>query len=111
VTCTLEAVLFDFDQVALKARSIQALDRFATCLGKGNRSIRLEGHSDVRGDAEYNQLLGDRRADAVATYLGAHGVAEARLSKRSFGTKRPLCGEATEACYARNRRVEAVLSD
>jgi peptidoglycan-associated lipoprotein len=73
--------------------------------------VRLEGHCDVRGSAAYNQQLGDRRADAVVKYLRKKGLAAVRLSKLSWGKSRPLCEEATEACHARNRRVEAILAD
>lgn len=111
VACTLDPVLFAFDRATLTAQSMEALDRFAACLGQTTRAVRLEGHCDVRGSAQYNQQLGEKRADAVVKYLRKKGLAAVRLSKISWGKSRPLCEEATGACHARNRRVEAILAD
>jgi outer membrane protein OmpA-like peptidoglycan-associated protein len=108
--CALEPVGFGFDQAVLTPDARQALDRFAACLGATPRAIRIEGHCDVRGSAGYNQAFGQRRADAVVKYLRERGLTAVRFTARSLGTSRPLCGEASEACHARNRRVEAVLS-
>ena len=111
VACTLDPVLFDFDRATLTATSTAALDRFAACLGQTSRAVRLEGHCDVRGSAAYNQQLGEKRADAVVKYLRKKGLAAVRLSRLSWGKSKPACEEATEACHARNRRVEAILAD
>jgi peptidoglycan-associated lipoprotein len=111
VACALDPVLFPFDRTTLTATSMEALDRFAACLGRTTRAVRLEGHCDVRGSAAYNQQLGERRADAVVKYLRKKGLAAVRLSKLSWGKSKPLCEETTEACHARNRRVEAILGD
>jgi peptidoglycan-associated lipoprotein len=73
--------------------------------------VRLEGHCDRRGSAGYNQALGQRRADAVVKFLRERGVAAARLTSGSLGKSRPLCDEESEACHARNRRVEALPVD
>lgn len=109
--CTFPTVQFGFDQATLTPAARQALDRFAACVAPRTGAIRLDGHCDVRGSAAYNLALGERRATAVARYLEAHGVAPGRISTRSFGKSTPLCDEPTEACHARNRRVEAVLGD
>jgi peptidoglycan-associated lipoprotein len=108
--CALEPVGFDFDQAVLTPGTREALDRFAACLGRTPRAIRVEGHCDVRGSAGYNQALGQRRADAVVKYLRERGLTAVQFTSTSKGKSRPLCGEATEACHARNRRVELVLS-
>jgi peptidoglycan-associated lipoprotein len=109
--CALAPVGFDFDQAALTAETRQALDQFAACLGATRQAVRVEGHCDARGGAEYNQRLGQRRADAVVKYLRERGLATVRFTSRSWGKSRPLCGEATEPCHARNRRVEAILEE
>jgi peptidoglycan-associated lipoprotein len=109
--CALEPVTFGFDQATLTPDSVRALTRFADCLGKSSRAVRLEGHCDRRGSAGYNQALGQRRADAVVKFLRKQGVAAARLTSGSLGKSRPLCDEESEACHARNRRVEALPVD
>jgi outer membrane protein OmpA-like peptidoglycan-associated protein len=111
VTCSLEPVTFGFDQATLTPEVSLALDQFAACVGTTGGAIRLEGHCDVRGNAAYNQRLGQRRADAVAAYLRGRMAAAIRLSTRSWGKSQPRCEEASEACHARNRRVEAIRED
>jgi len=68
--------------------------------------FRIEGHTDSAGGRTVNQPLSQRRAQAVADYLVAQGVAQNRLEVQGFGFARPLPG--TAASSGRNRRVEAV---
>jgi peptidoglycan-associated lipoprotein len=67
--------------------------------------VTIEGHCDERGSAEYNLALGDRRAAATKDALVALGVPGDKLKTISYGKERPLCTDASEACYARNRRA------
>jgi peptidoglycan-associated lipoprotein len=67
--------------------------------------VTIEGHCDERGSAEYNLGLGDRRASATKDALVALGVPGDKLKTISYGKERPLCTDATEECYARNRRA------
>ena len=66
--------------------------------------VTIEGHCDERGSTEYNLALGQRRANAVMQYLVSLGIPESRLNATSWGKEKPFCMEATEACYAKNRR-------
>jgi len=68
--------------------------------------IRLEGHTDERGSAEYNVALGERRAQTVARELKATGVTDAQLSIVSYGEERPAVAGSSEESFAKNRRVE-----
>ncbi|MBV9084531.1 MAG: OmpA family protein [Acidobacteriaceae bacterium] len=70
-----------------------------------NFVVTIEGHCDERGSAEYNLGLGDRRATAVRDGLVGLGVPADKLKTISYGKERPLCTDATEDCYARNRRA------
>ncbi len=67
--------------------------------------VTIEGHCDERGSAEYNIGLGDRRASGTRDALVALGVAADKLKTVSYGKERPLCTDASEDCYARNRRA------
>jgi len=68
--------------------------------------IAIEGHTDVRGDAPYNQALSQRRAESVRSWLVAHGVAAGRISATGAGESRPVQTGTTEADHQANRRVE-----
>ncbi len=68
--------------------------------------VRIEGHTDSSGSRAINVSLSQRRAQAVADFLVAQGIPQARLEVRGFGYDRPLPGRPASA--RENRRVEAV---
>ena len=65
--------------------------------------VQIEGNCDERGSAEYNIGLGDRRATAAKDFLVQLGVPADKLKTVSYGKERPVCTEATEDCYQKNR--------
>ena len=67
--------------------------------------VTIEGHCDERGSAEYNIGLGDRRAATTRDALVAQGLPADKLKTVSYGKERPLCTDASESCYSRNRRA------
>lgn len=110
-TATLRAtVRFEYDSHEVRGAERDQLREKARVLRahEGVR-LRIEGHADVRGSAEYNLALGQRRANAVREYLEAHGVARSRLSTLSWGRERPAVAGGTEAAHAQNRRAEFVV--
>ncbi|HSR01060.1 MAG TPA: OmpA family protein, partial [Sphingomicrobium sp.] len=72
--------------------------------------VDVFAHTDTSGTAQVNQILSDKRAAAVATYLAGHGVAKARIASKGLGKSAPLYDpEADETQKAANRRVEIRL--
>ncbi len=71
-------------------------------------TVEIAGHSDSRGDADYNRFLSQRRADAVAQRLtDVLGVSEDRVTAVGYGEEQPVASNDTAAGRAENRRVEA----
>lgn len=100
-------VLFDFDKADLKPVAEEKLNHLLTVVNsRPNFAVLIEGHTDVRGDAAYNQALSQRRADAVRIWLTSHGVAADRLNATGAGESRPLRSGDTEEDHQANRRVE-----
>jgi outer membrane protein OmpA-like peptidoglycan-associated protein len=100
-------VLFDFDKSDLKPAAKTLLGNLLTVVNsRPNASVSIEGHTDVRGDAPYNQGLSQRRAESVRAWLIAQGVAASRLRATGAGEARPLKTGNTEADHQANRRVE-----
>jgi peptidoglycan-associated lipoprotein len=54
--------------------------------------------------------LGQRRADAAAKSLMDLGIAKDRVSMVSYGEEKPLCQEANEECWSRNRRGDFIIA-
>ena len=71
--------------------------------------ILIAGHTDDRGEAEYNNELSLRRAEAVRQYLIDNFDADGKkLIARGYGESQPVADNATEAGMQQNRRVEVV---
>ena len=68
--------------------------------------LRVEGHTDNVGQKAANQALSEKRAQAVAGWLIAHGVDIGRLSAKGFGDSKPVADNTTDEGRAKNRRVE-----
>ncbi len=101
---------FDYDKSEVRPEDQSILQADAGALKQifsidSNFIVTVEGHCDERGSAEYNLALGDRRAAATRDALVALGVPGDKLKTISYGKERPLCTDATEECYARNRRA------
>jgi peptidoglycan-associated lipoprotein len=101
---------FDYDKSDVRPQDQPVLQADADALKTifqmdSNFVVTIEGHCDERGSAEYNLGLGDRRASATKDALVALGVSGDKLKTISYGKERPLCTDATEDCYARNRRA------
>jgi peptidoglycan-associated lipoprotein len=102
---------FNFNDYELTFDSRQGLDQAGGCMREAPQvRIIIEGHGDERGTQEFNLALGEKRANTVKTYLKNLGVDTSRMSTRSKGENEPLCREASEECYSRNRRVEFIQS-
>jgi outer membrane protein OmpA-like peptidoglycan-associated protein len=100
-------VLFDFDKADLKPAAEAQLQNLLTVVSsRPNASVAIEGHTDVRGDAPYNQALSQRRAESVRTWLTAHGVGAGRITATGAGESRPVNAGSSEADHQANRRVE-----
>ena len=105
----LQDVHFAYDSYDLDGSARDVLAANAEWLKENKRArTEIEGHCDERGTVEYNLALGAKRAKAVKDYLVTLGVASDRLTTISYGEELPLCRDASEQCYARNRRVHFV---
>jgi peptidoglycan-associated lipoprotein len=79
-------VYFDYDKSDVKASERPKLQATKEYLDKNpDATLRLEGHCDWRGTAEYNLALGERRAGATKSYLEKLGVPTAKLETVSKG--------------------------
>lgn len=88
-------------------RSRGLLDRLVFTLKRcPSAAVRISGHTDGIGDAEFNQRLSEARAAAVLAYLANAGVASERLTAAGYGAGQPVAPNDTEAGKALNRRIE-----
>jgi len=103
----LSNTLFAFDRFNLTEEAIIELDKVVSWLKQNpDINVEIEGHTDNRGSAEYNQNLSTERAKSVYDYFVNKGVASHRLAYKGYGLIRPIADNATEAGRQQNRRVE-----
>lgn len=69
-------------------------------------SLVIDGHTDSTGSDTTNQILSERRAESVRSFLISQNVAAGRAVARGNGERYPLCSNDTSTGRACNRRVE-----
>lgn len=75
-----------------------------------NIKFQIEGHTDNLGFASDNQILSQKRADAVKNYLVLKGIAPNRIvNVIGYGESKPIDTNNTEAGRQNNRRVDIVI--
>jgi outer membrane protein OmpA-like peptidoglycan-associated protein len=104
-------VLFASAKSDLLPQAQAKLSEVADVLTKQDRDSKIvvQGYTDSQGSASFNQDLSQHRADAVRTYLVAHGIASDRITAQGFGAGKPVADNATAEGRADNRRVEIVV--
>ncbi len=105
---SLSTIYFNYDRSNVREDQQSALDENAQKLREYQPEdmVVVEGHADERGTIEYNLALGERRAQAVKTYLVDAGVADSRIETVSFGEEKPAVMGSDESAWSQNRRVE-----
>ena len=104
-------VFFGYDQWTLSDAGMESLNHDAQWLKDHPRALmKVEGHADERGTADYNLVLGEKRAKAARSYLIESGVGPKQLAIVSYGKARPFCMDPSESCYQQNRRGHVLLN-
>lgn len=110
-------VLFDFDQAVVLPRAEATLQKAAEfVIERAKGVVRIEGHTDAKGDDEYNLRLSSKRAEAVRDWLLRHGASNMRFVIAGRGEKNPVAanqkpdGSDDPEGRQKNRRVQIVVS-
>ncbi len=107
----LSGVSFEVGSAVLSVDSKRQLDRVANALKRGpNIRVTVRGYTDSDGEAHKNQLLSQKRAQAVGRYL-MMAVGNFNNPPRAvgMGESNPIASNDTAAGRARNRRIELNL--
>ena len=107
---TLDDVLFDFEESTLRPEARPVIAQAADWLQDNPGRVALvEGHTDHTGDANYNGMLSEARAQSVRDALIAAGAPVQRVEARGYGEARPVASNRTLEGRQLNRRVEIVF--
>jgi outer membrane protein OmpA-like peptidoglycan-associated protein len=106
-----ENLLFASNSANIDPTSLDDLDQLVEIMND-DKDLRLsiEGHTDNRGDNQYNLQLSSLRATAVKEYLVRGGISSERISAVGYGETRPLTSNETAQGRIKNRRVELNIS-
>ncbi|MBD8524916.1 OmpA family protein [Pseudomarimonas arenosa] len=107
---TLSGDAFASGQSNLRPEARGNLGRIVEFLQSKPGAVIIEGHTDNRGSANLNQVLSQKRADAVRQALIEEGVDGSRMTAVGRGMDQPVADNGSADGRARNRRVEIVLS-
>jgi outer membrane protein OmpA-like peptidoglycan-associated protein len=111
-------VLFDFDKADLLPKAQETLTKAAALIKEQAKgTVRVEGHTDSKGDDAYNMRLSEKRANAVRDWFRTKGgLANMQFATKGFGETQPVApntrpdGSDDPESRQKNRRVQIILS-
>ena len=103
-------ILFNTDSYVLRDEAKETIDRIINAINRSysDREIIVQGHTDNVGEEEYNQILSENRAKAVADYISPN-LQYNIVSHSGFGDKNPIASNDTAEGRRRNRRVDIII--
>jgi len=104
-------LFFSIAQSSLLPNSIPELKRVAHIIQSNNLKVEISGHTDSIGDKRSNQILSEKRADAVKDLLVSEGCDPTMIITMGYGDAKPLMSNDTHEGRAKNRRVELRFID
>jgi OOP family OmpA-OmpF porin len=109
----LDNVRFKSDSDVILPESDETLSKVLATIQKlaPEQRFLVEGHTDSRGNANWNLDLSARRAKSVIRWFASKGIAAARFDSKGYGQDRPIATNDTDEGRKSNRRVEIHLVD
>jgi len=106
----LKNIFFEFDKSELLPRSYVELKKLLKIMRENpTMVIEIRGHTDSKGEDDYNFPLSEKRAKAVVHFLTKNGISEKRAHYRGFGSSEPMASNQTSKGRQMNRRVEFLI--
>jgi outer membrane protein OmpA-like peptidoglycan-associated protein len=98
---------FDFNKATLKASSYPKLEQMVQIMNEyPDYSLSIAGHTDSKGDDNYNLRLSYERAASARKFMLEKGIPAERIEARGYGESKPIADNKTAAGQALNRRVD-----
>lgn len=103
----LKNIFFETAKFDLKDESMVELKKIVEFLNDNPKlKIEVSGHTDDRGDANFNKKLSENRAKSVYNFLVESGILESRLNWAGYGAEFPIFSNENEEGRSKNRRTE-----
>ena len=104
-------IYFEFGDTKVSDESVPVLKAILKRMQESKRmKIEIAGHTDSVGDAETNQWISQKRADAVRNWLIQNGIASDRVVAKGYGENQPMATNDNEREGRElNRRIEVIV--
>ena len=110
-------VLFDFDKADIRKAAEPVLENVADLIKKYPKAVgRIEGHTDSKGDDNYNMRLSQKRAESIKQWLqNTARIDASKITTKGFGETKPTApnsaadGSDDPDGRQKNRRVEIIV--
>jgi outer membrane protein OmpA-like peptidoglycan-associated protein len=104
-------ILFDTGKYELKPQAVTNIGQMAAILKKYPENvITVHGYTDSTGTVKGNQVLSEKRAEAVRNEIVKGGVPAATVNAIGHGRDNPVGDNKTTEGRAQNRRVEVEIT-
>jgi len=110
-------IFFDFNKSNIRPDAAYELENIVAVMKEHNEMIiKIESHTDSRGNDKYNMKLSDRRAKSTRDYLISRGIDKERIeSAIGYGESKLIndCDnntKCTEAEHQKNRRSKFIIT-
>ena len=102
-----DSIKFNYQSAKLTAEAQTRLMDLVNKLKADNKNVfvEIQGHTDGREP----MTVGQRRAEAVRTFMNQQGVALNRMATIDYGKEQPIADNKTRAGRAQNRCVVLVV--
>jgi OOP family OmpA-OmpF porin len=103
-------VFFDFAKYNLTPEAVDIVNAAAAGIVQTpGAKVSVVGNTDTVGSAQFNMVLGQKRADAVAAQLMSQGVSEAAITTSSDGFDNLLVPTGAGVAEPQNRRASITI--
>ena len=109
----LKNIFFDYEKATIREESKPELDKlYLFLLSNPDIKIEIAGHTDAKGNDDYNQRLSQKRANSVMAYQAAKGIPSKQMVAVGYGETQPVApnenADGTDNPMGRqlNRRIE-----
>lgn len=103
-----QPLAFALGSYGLTWRHKQQLQGLAQCLKASGTRIEVAGHTDNTGNPDLNLEISTLRAQRVAAFLIASGMAKDQVTAKGYGEVQPVADNGTPVGRRANRRLEFV---
>ncbi|ANQ50898.1 OmpA family protein [Flammeovirga sp. MY04] len=97
---------FAFNSNVITSESFRVIEQVFDVMDRyPDLLLEVGGHTDNKGTAAFNTILGEKRSKAVVQQLIIMGIEKSRLTHKSYGFKQPIADNNTEEGRKKNRRI------